>query len=458
MVSYQTYLIVHIGGSSLSGLAAVLHGSGHTVYGWEQRAEEPRVLQLVELGITVFSGPIPQETLAALDCVVHSSITSSEDIRATLSIPERTPVFSQFEFIDHCIRGATSIAITGSYGKTITTSLLSCMFDAGGHDVSFTCGGVVENYNSNAKLGTTDLWVVEAVETHRNCLRLSPTYGIVLNAEHADHVQLFREFIAKAEREVFINVDDHHLQSLVTEAPGAVITFGVDSSATFRASNACWADGGLTFELRHQGDVLGTVAVPGNRFFSIYNVLAACAAATHCGLSVDTINRGLGGYKGVRNRFDTLHVSDRYVFIKDIAHHPESIAEVVRRCREYHREQVIVLYRPHIYREINEDAAETAAALELADRIVLLDIESVKDRLLGGRDSRAFVESQPLSSKWLYFTDYEAIAAWLDESLEQSTVIAQMGMYQGMRADVEIADRICAILRQRDARAMGHRI
>lgn len=446
----KTYLVVHIGGSSMSGLADLLLTSGHTIYGWEKHVEGSRVQRFIEQGVVVFSGRIPEEILLAVDCVVHSSITSSKDIRAALGIGTNTPVYSQFEFINELARDSLSIAITGSYGKTLTTSLLSCIFDAGGYDVSFTCGGIVENYNSNAKLGTSDIWIIEAVETHGNCLWLNPTYGIVLNVEHDTQVPLFTEFIERTAREVFVNVDDPHTRELTGADRANVITFGVDSSsAMFRASNVLFTNDGLTFDLSWDGEVIGTVVTPQNRFFSVYNVLAASAFAVYWGLNIDTVNDGLRHYKGVRNRFDIFSSSDRYILIKDIAHHPESITEVIQKCMRYRREQIIVLYRPHMFKELNEDASATEAALELADAIVLLDIESVKDHLHGGQDAQRFVEARrEMNDRWFYFSDHDALITWLEGMLGNSAVIIQMGMYLGMPADTRLTERLSTLLEQ----------
>lgn len=126
---FKTYLIVHIGGASISGLAELLHRAGHKVYGWEEMNQNEKVLELEELGIEIFSKNIPSNIIKTIDCVVHSSITSSEFVRNLFSLKIETQVYTQFKFINLLIKDSNSIAITGSYGKTITTALLSHVLD-----------------------------------------------------------------------------------------------------------------------------------------------------------------------------------------------------------------------------------------------------------------------------------------------------------------------------------------
>lgn len=440
---FNTFLIVHIGGASMSGLAEILYKSGKKVYGWEHRIHNENVQSLIKKGINVFSEKIPRDVLENIECVVHSSITSSDCIRTLFNLESDIPIFTQFRFIDLLIKDSKSIAVSGSYGKTITTTLLSHVLSACPLDVNFTCGGVSKNFNSNAKFGESNVWIVEAVETHENCLWLSYSYGILLNIESQSQISIFEKFIDNAKSIVFVNSDDNYCKEIINRHNN-ILTFGINSlDADLRAINISYLKDSLTFDTLWKEKVLGRIDIPYNGFFSIYNVLAVIAISIFFGNTIEFLNENLKTYLGVHRRFEFLFKSGNISFMLDIAHHPFSIKEVIKECKKEYNE-LLVLYRPHMYQELNMDAKVTIEAFVLADKVVLLDIESVKDKLDEGIDSEKFVNSLRIKDeKWDYFNTQDKLLDWLSTIQYSNTLIIQMGMY----LDMELSKRILSIVK-----------
>lgn len=246
---------------------------------------------------------------------------------------------------------------------------------------------------------------------------------------------------------VFVNADDSNTRQLISDT-AKLITFGIENaSAEYRAQNVQAVADSLQFQFYHGITLLGMVVVPKNRFFSVSNALAACVFASHWGLSIEAINRGLHRYQGVRSRFDVLYDGERHLFVKDIAHHPESIRKVMQKCREFGREQLIVIYQPHMYKELNEEASATLAALHQADMIAILDVASVKDVQEGGVDAKTFVETQQkVSNHWFYVAESHSLDVWLARLLEKPSVIVQMGMYVDRQSNAHITTNIMQVL------------
>ncbi len=156
------------------------------------------------------------------------------------------------------------------------------------------------------------------------------------------------------------------------------------------------------------------------------------------GINDNDINKGIKTYLGVEKRFDYIYRSPNISLLLDIAHHPVAIKE----CQKNY-DEIIVLYRPHMYKELNEDKQKTITALELADKIVLLEIESVKDVLGNGLNANKFVFQQKHNNKWFYFKDDSKIINWLSNLCSSKSLIIQMGMY----LDTELTEKIKNILK-----------
>lgn len=444
-MDYNTYLIVHIGGASISGLAEILIGSGKKVYGWEKRIQNENVQKLIKEGVEVFSGEIPIDIIDSIDCVVHSSITSSEFIRNFFGFGNKTHIFTQFKFINQLIRHAKSIAITGSYGKTITTILLSHVLDNNQFDISFTCGGISKNFSSNAKIGKSNIWIVEAVETHENCLHLSYSYGIILNIESPNQIHVFESFIKNAKDKVFINSDDTYSKNILAKHPNNIITFGIkELISDFRAINITYLGNSLAFDVIWKYKTVGRINIPYNGFFSIYNVLAVTVASIYLGLNTDQLNKSFSTFMGVFKRFDTVYNSPKVSLLVDIAHHPVSIKEVIKESQKIYNE-IIVLYHPHMFKELNQDVTATIDAFSKADKVVLLEIESIKDKLENGINAEEFVNQQKeKGKKWFFFHQNIKLLDWLTNIQYSNTVIIQMGMY----IDSELTSQIVSLFQR----------
>lgn len=420
-----------MGGASLAGLARALHNTGVKIYGWEFKINERRSRDLIQLGIKIFSNQIPIYVLRSVECVIHSSIKTSDEIRKSFNICSLTPIFSQFEFLNLLISNNIRIAVTGSYGKTITTSMICSILDYDGYNVCFSCGGIQKNFNMSTRISTSNVWVVEAVETHNNFLNLESDYGIILNIENLNQIEKFKAFLKNNERSIFINIDDSNCEYLLLDGTKNFITFGYENAtADYRAINIQNINNQYEFDIIQYNLFKGHITVTSLGSFSLTNVLAACTFSLFWGISIEKLSLSLSKFLGVVNRFDIVFRSETCIFISDIAHHPISIKESLLKAKQFGNENCIVLYRPHMFSELAVDCDDILEALKIADKIVLLDIESVKDSVDDGQTSLKFVSTNVLNcNKLHYFSTNMEIVEWLKSFFCNSLTIIQMGMY-----------------------------
>jgi len=434
-------LVFNAGGSSMSGIALLLQTKGWLVHGYD-RCPNHRTERLTKAGIVMHYGESFTFAEQSFAFAVHSSVEDSADLRERFAISSITPIYTQFALIDELTRTFKSIAITGSYGKTITTSLVVHILDAAGMTPSFTCGGNIIQYGTNASIGTSDYWVVEAVETHANLLHLHPTFSVILNIEDKHLVPLFEEFALRTKTTCIINVDDP-LGSVLfgsLRSRTTLLSIGLDNtSADYGARDVTTNGDTISFTLFRGGTCLGPVQGSSIATFNIYNLLAASAIAHLVGAPYSAITSSIRSYRGVSNRFDLKLNVPSITVVTDIAHHPTSIRASIELANRLFGGPVTVVYRPHMYCELNENAQATEQSLDLADKVILRDVLSFKDQRNGGLDSLQFVTVRR-NRKWVY-SELDLLSTLSTGTLAHGVVIL-MGMYQ----DEALTDRICALV------------
>ena len=367
-------------------------------------------------------GPSITCAVNCFDFITHSSVEKSEDLRKRLRIHQDIPIYTQFALINEIVRKSQIVAVTGSYGKTLTTSLITHILEVAGINASFTCGGYDIQFNTNARLGTSNYWVVEAVETHANLLYIYPTFSVVLNIEHENLIPLFTEFVKQTEKFSLINVDDLNCRLLADSLTpcNKLVRFGTSAINTGYAARHINATPtntafSLYYNCVHVGDLVANTI----KAFSIYNALAAASIAHMLGLSHQCITSALCSYEGVANRFEVLQTHGSTTVVSDIAHHPPAITACITKCKSLFGGLVIVVYRPHMYQELNQHFSETTKALDGADIILVLDVLSFKDAEAGNIGAEEFVQKQQNRTKWL-FGSIESISGVLSESRQSS--------------------------------------
>ena len=326
---------VGIGGIGMSGIAELLLNLGFKVFGSDM-SENDNVVRLKSLGVDVKIGHDPANLIDA-DVLVYSSAIPLENPEIMKARQKGIPVIRRAEMLGELINvKETSIAVGGTHGKTTTSSMIGAMLSYSKMDPTLVVGGLVQNLNSNSKLGTGDIIVVEADEFDRSFLALKPTIGIITNIElehtdcYEDLEDLQNAFLQFCQSvpfygEVILCADSPAVQEILPKIERPMTTYGRSRDAAYRAENLRFDENSSTYSVFRAEENLGEIQlnVPGEH--NVLNSLAAVVLGLEMGLSFQMIQKGITSYKGVRRRFDIKGIHKDIMVVDDYAHHPTEV-------------------------------------------------------------------------------------------------------------------------------------
>jgi UDP-N-acetylmuramate--alanine ligase len=401
-----TIHFVGIGGIGMSGIAEVMHQLGYKVQGSDV-SDSYVVEKLRREGIPVSIGH-DAENLGDAAVVVCSTAIKESNPEIQAAAERRLPRVRRAEMLAELMRMQKTVAVAGTHGKTTTTSMIAALLDSGGLDPTVINGGIINRYGSNARLGKSDWWVIEADESDGSFLRLDGTIAVVTNIdpEHLEHYGCF-DAVKDAFIEFVENVPFYGLAVLCVDHPEVqniigrirdrrIVTYGFSALADVRADNVTPVAGGTKFDaliLDKDGErrsVAIHVPIPGRH--NVQNALAAVAVALELGISDEAIVAGFEKFDGVKRRFTRVGEADGAVIIDDYAHHPTEIRAVLAAAREGAEERVIAVMQPHRYTRLQSLMDEFQNAFNDADVVFVTPVYSAGEEPIEGVDSNALVE------------------------------------------------------------------
>ncbi|MFL6721959.1 MAG: UDP-N-acetylmuramate--L-alanine ligase [Sphingomonas sp.] len=402
-----TIHFVGIGGIGMSGIAEVMHQLGYKVQG-SDAADGYIVEKLRKEGIPVAIGHSP-DNLGDAAVVVCSTAIKDGNPELTAAAERRLPRVKRAEMLAELMRMQKTVAVAGTHGKTTTTSMVAALLDSGGLDPTVINGGIINRYGSNARLGKSDWWVIEADESDGSFLRLDGTVVVVTNIdpEHLEHYGSF-ERVKDAFVEFVENVPFYGLAVLCVDHPEVqniigrirdrrIVTYGFSALADVRADNVTPVPGGSRFDaviLGREGErrtIDGVqLSIPGRH--NVQNALAAIAVALELGLSDQAIAAGFERFEGVKRRFTRVGEVSGAVIIDDYAHHPTEIRAVLAAAREGAEGRVIAVMQPHRYTRLASLMDEFQNAFNDADVVFVTPVYAAGEEPIEGIDSAALAE------------------------------------------------------------------
>jgi UDP-N-acetylmuramate--alanine ligase len=380
---------VGVGGIGMSGIAELLVNLGYAVSGSDARQSEITD-RLTSLGVDVRVGH-DRRHVGEADVVVVSSAIAPDNPEVAEARLRHIPVIPRAEMLAELMRLRVGIAVAGAHGKTTTTSMIAWMLERAGLDPTAVIGGRLSAFGSNARLGRGQFIVVEADESDRSFLRLSPAIAIVTNIDR-EHLEAYGTFEAVvdafgefADRVPFYGavvacVDDPTVRALLPRLHRRTITYGFADDADVRGLDP-YTDGqsagcGVRYRVRGLPDGAGdgeiVLAVPG--LHNLQNALAAAAVGIEIGVPFERIRAALAEFRGVERRYQTRGVARGIRVVDDYAHHPTEIAAVLAASRAGNPARLVAVFQPHRYSRTHDLLDEFGPALSKADLVVLTDI------------------------------------------------------------------------------------
>lgn len=429
----HSFFFCGIGGSGMSALARILVRRGARVGGSDRshdRGETPeKFAALAQEGITLFpqdgTGPKDYDAL-----VVSSAVEDSiPDVRAALAL-ER-PILKRAALLARLLNAAQGIAIAGTSGKTTVCAMTGWIFAACGHDPAIVNGGMMRNFQDNARAGSGAWFIAETDESDGSIALYTPDIA-VLNNITLDHKPiaelrpLFRDFLSRARLGTVINLDDTESAALTRDFPRS-LTFGIESpAATLNATNLTFAPEGTTF---HVGPHTVSLRVPGRH--NVSNALAALGAAHLAGIPLSDAARALHDFQGTARRLEILGKENEITVIDDFAHNPDKIAASLASLREFPG-RLLVMFQLHGFgpaRLLRDGIIEAFAnGLGPDDILTMPEIYYAggsAERSLSAKDFTDAIAAKGRTS--LFFQDRAAIAEYLTQTARPTDRIVIMG-------------------------------
>lgn len=431
-LDYHRVHLVGAGGAGMSAIAKVLAGMGHEVSGSDQRGGAT-LDRLEDFGVATFAGHHPEIARTA-DLVVASSAVPEQDPELVAAAGASIPIWRRPDLLAALTAGITTIGATGTHGKTTTTALLIAALKAAGEDPSFIVGGDLVDWNTNGHHGTSPLLVIEADEAFRTFEKLHLEGLIVTNVEK-EHLEHFGTDIDLMEAFVNVALGVNGPVVACADDPGSrevgrrtsAVTYGMDPGADWRIVDLTRHDGGTRFELvgpSQRAHV--SLSRPGAHV--AVNAAGALALLGTMGRDIGEAAPGLASFRGVGRRWEQRGTVSGVTLIDDYAHHPTEVAATVTVARDVADGRVWAVFQPHLYSRTASFHDEFAAALALADEIVVTDVYGSREEPVPGVTGELVVDSARSRGASVHYVRHRAdLAGYLAERVGAGDLVLTMG-------------------------------
>lgn len=396
MVSFNTnkhIFFVGIGGIGMSGIAEILLKRGYKVSGSDKELTD-LTDYLQQLGATVYEGHAA-ENIKNVDVLVYSSAVKSDNPERMKARQEKIPEIRRAEMLAQVIAHQYCIGISGTHGKTTTTSMCGSVLIDGGLDPTLIVGGRVQSLKTNARLGNGDFVIVEADEYDRSFLALQPTIAVVTSIE-ADHLDCyeniddlkntFTEYVNKTPfyGSIICCADEPQINEIMPNFNKKCTTYGISKQSRFRAEDISFTNNQSIFNAYDNNELMGSVALNVPGIHNVKNALAAIAVGMDVGISFNKIKLTLEGFSGVERRFEVKAVVNDIMIVDDYAHHPTEVQATINAAQNGWNKRIIAVFQPHLYSRTRDFFREFAQSLSKADVVVLTDVYPAREKPISG--------------------------------------------------------------------------
>ncbi|MBK6591016.1 MAG: UDP-N-acetylmuramate--L-alanine ligase [Acidobacteria bacterium] len=397
---------IGIGGIGMSGIAEVLCNLGFVVTGSDVKKSKNTDRLETLFGIGIAEGH-RAENVGRAQVVVYSSDVKEDNPEVVIAKANSIPVIPRAEMLAELMTlKPYAVAVSGTHGKTSTTSMIATVLGYAGIDPTTVVGGVVDTLGSNAKLGASDWFVTEADESDRSFLMLYPTIAVVTNIdkEHMesykgmeDVIQCFTDFVNKVPfyGAAIICLDDPNVQLLIPQIKRRRVTYGLTAQADVSANDIRYNDTfGSTFTVSKGDKLLGEIYLPVPGKHNVYNALAATAVALEMDVPFEKIVEAFAGFKNANRRFQFKGEAAGVMVVDDYGHHPTEVVATLSAAKNSSGgKRTVVVFQPHRYSRTKELMNEFGVAFNNADVLYLLDIYAASEQPIEGITAEVLAEN-----------------------------------------------------------------
>ena len=437
---YKHIHLIGIGGVSMSGIAEILHHFGLFVTG-SDCTKSKITDRLSSHGIYVSIGH-STSLVEKSDLVIYSAAISYDDPELVCARRKNIVVVERADFVGFLTRIYNeTICISGTHGKTTTTSMISLCFIEAGLDPNIQVGAYLKQINGNYRVGNGDYFILEACEYVESFLKFNPKSEVILNIDN-DHLDYFKTFdniktafkkyasLLPRDGLLVTNADDENCLALRNNTYAKVTTFGIkNSKANFVARNISFDKNGFPrFDVYYNNSffIEMKLSVPGKH--NVYNALACMALCINYGIDKYTIKSALKKFVGASRRFELVGSYNNISVYDDYAHHPSEIVATSKALQKKDFRQSWVVFQPHTYSRTKELLDDFAKALLDFNNIIITDIYAAREKNIYNISAKDLVDKiNSLGKKAIYIQNFDDIASYIKERACPNDIILTMG-------------------------------
>ena len=436
---------VGIGGIGMSGLSLIMKGMGFNVQGSDisnnkniDRLRKNRIKIVIKHA---------KKNIEKTTILVISSAIKNNNPELIEARKKKLPIYKRGEMLAHIVSLTKNIVVTGSHGKTTTTSLLAGIFSKTKFDPTIINGGVLNSLNNSAKLGKSDWCILEADESDGSFIHVPPTYSIITNIdrEHMDFYKsmidlknLFLKFINKVPSfgKSFICIDDKNNLELTKKIKiKNYYTYGTNPKSQFYIKNIKqekeFSEYDLSITLPGKKNItINKIKIPLLGIHNIRNATAAAAVASTIGISKKVIKKGLKEFKGVQRRFNKIFTYKKVNFYDDYAHHPTEIKELLNGVRAaYKKDKIICIFQPHRISRLKDLKKEFSLSFRKADTVILCPVYAAGEKMKLGFNYNNFAKDiiKYSNVKLFLVDDQYELAKFIKNNIYGKKIVIGMG-------------------------------
>ncbi len=440
LMQYKHIHLIGIGGVSMSGIAEILHFWGFKVTGSDLvNSENTEKLKQSHIPIVIGHD---LENVSKANLVVYSAAIKKDDPELLKAKELNIPIIERGTFLGILTKAfKNTICVSGTHGKTTTTSMISLCFLEAGKDPSIQVGAYLKQINGNYRVGTSEYFIVEACEYVESYLKLFPRTEVILNIDN-DHLDYFGSLdnIVKSFGNyvrlipdnglLVINWDDFNCRQIAKNTNAKVLSFGLNSeNANFIARNITFNNNGFpTFDVYYNNNFYKTISlsVPGKH--NVMDALACIAVCFHYGLEKEDIKTALQKYTGAHRRFEYKGSFNNIDVYDDYGHHPTEILATANALKKKKFNQSWVIFQPHTYSRTKNLLNEFADVLTNFDNIIVTDIYAARENNTYNISSKDLVNQiQKNGFKAKYISNFDDIVKYIKTNAKPNDIVLTLG-------------------------------
>ena len=442
-INFQEPIHIHfigIGGISMSGLAEILLEENFKITGSDSK-ESDLTKKLEQRGAAIYYGQKASNIKEGTQLVVYTAAIHADNPEYAAAKNAGIPMLTRAELLGQIMENySKSIAVSGTHGKTTTTSMISEIMLSACMDPTISVGGILDSINGNIRVGESDIFLTEACEYTNSFLNFYPKYTMILNIE-ADHLDFFKDLndIRNSFHRFASNTAENGtiiLNGAITDIPQIteglkqnIVTYGLDDSYDIHATDIHFDDKACgTFTAMHKDQKIADIVLHVPGIHNVSNALAAIALALELHIDTEHIVLGLSNFGGTERRFQVKGKLGDVTIVDDYAHHPTEIRATLTAAKNYPHDRIICVFQPHTYTRTKSLFPEFVKALSEADVVILADIYAARETdTLGVSSEDIKNELVKLGKEAYYFPSFDAIENFLLKFCMNNDLLITMG-------------------------------